>query len=123
MRARAYDIVVNGVELGGGSVRIHKEAVQEKVFEQMGFSKEEAWEQFGFLLEAFQYGTPPHAGMAYGLDRLCMLLVDTENIKDVIAFPKNQNHGCVMTGAPTYASAHQLEELKIKTIKVDENDD
>ena len=123
MRARAYDIVVNGVELGGGSVRIHKEAVQEKVFEQMGFSKEEAWEQFGFLLEAFQYGTPPHAGMAYGLDRLCMLLVDTENIKDVIAFPKNQNHGCVMTGAPTYASAHQLEELKIKTIKVEENDD
>ncbi len=123
VRARAYDIVVNGVELGGGSVRIHKEAVQEKVFEQLGFSKEEAWEQFGFLLEAFKYGTPPHAGMAYGLDRLCMLLADTENIKDVIAFPKNQNHGCVMTGAPAYAGAHQLEELKIATIKAEEKDD
>jgi len=123
IRAKAYDIVLNGVELGGGSIRIHQQAIQEKVFEQLGFTTEEAWDKFGFLLEAFKYGTPPHGGMAYGLDRLCMICAGTENIRDVIAFPKTQNHGCVMTGAPTYAEDGQLSELKIKIIKDQKNDD
>ncbi len=121
MRAKAYDIVLNGVELGGGSIRIHQQSIQEKVFRQLGFSQEKAWDKFGFLLEAFKYGTPPHGGIAYGMDRLCMLLTDTENIRDVIAFPKTQNHGCLMTGAPSFAEDEQLEELKINLIK-EEND-
>lgn len=123
IRAKAYDIVLNGVELGGGSIRIHQQSVQEKVFEQMGFSKEKAWDKFGFLLEAFKYGTPPHGGMAYGLDRLVMQLTDTDNIRDVIAFPKTQNHGCLMTGAPSFAEDEQLDELKIQIIKEQKDDD
>src|SRR5699024_5088542 len=100
-RAKAYDLVVNGVELDGGSIRIHSSELQEKKFSVLGFTKEQAWNQFGFLLEAFKYGTPPHGGIAFGLDRLVMLLANTENIKDVIAFPKTQNHSCLMTDAPT----------------------
>lgn len=123
MRAQAYDIVLNGVELGGGSIRIHQQSVQEKVFKQLGFSDEKAWDKFGFLLEAFKYGTPPHGGIAYGMDRLCMLLTNTENIRDVIAFPKTQNHGCLMTGAPSFAEDEQLDELKIELIKDEKDDD
>lgn len=117
VRAKAYDLVVNGVELGGGSIRIHNRDLQEKMFKALGFSKEQAWEQFGFLLEAFQYGTPPHGGIAFGLDRLTMLLTQTDNIKDVIAFPKTQNHSCLMTNAPAIAENQQLEELGIRIIK------
>lgn len=113
VRAKAYDLVVNGVELGGGSIRIHNRDLQEKMFKALGFTKEQAWNQFGFLLEAFQYGTPPHGGIAFGLDRLTMLLTKTDNIKDVIAFPKTQNHSCLMTDAPSTAENGQLEELGI----------
>lgn len=113
VRAKAYDLVVNGVELGGGSIRIHSSELQEKMFNLLGFSKDKAWEQFGFLLEAFKYGTPPHGGIAFGLDRLVMILTNTENIKDVIAFPKTQNHSCLMTEAPSIAEDERLEELGI----------
>lgn len=113
VRARAYDLVVNGVELGGGSIRIHNSELQEKMFQVLGFTKEQAWNQFGFLLEAFKYGTPPHGGIAFGLDRLIMLVTNTDNIKDVIAFPKTQNHSCLMTEAPTIAEKERLEELGI----------
>lgn len=114
VRAKAYDLVVNGVELGGGSIRIHNKELQEKMFEALGFTTESAWDQFGFLLEAFKYGTPPHGGIAYGLDRILMLLLGTDNIKDVIAFPKTQNHGCPMSNAPAPASESALEELGIE---------
>lgn len=117
VRSKAYDLVVNGVELGGGSIRIHNSDLQEKMFKTLGFTREQAWDQFGFLLEAFQYGTPPHGGIAFGLDRLTMLLTQTDNIKDVIAFPKTQNHSCLMTDAPSIASNRQLEELGINRIK------
>jgi aspartyl-tRNA synthetase len=112
-RAKAYDLVVNGVELGGGSIRIHSSELQEKMFNVLGFTKDKAWEQFGFLMEAFKYGTPPHGGIAFGLDRLVMMLTNTENIKDVIAFPKTQNHSCLMTEAPSIAEEERLEELGI----------
>lgn len=115
VRAKAYDIVLNGVELGGGSIRIHDQDLQSKMFELLGFTKEQAWERFGFLLEAFKYGTPPHGGMAYGLDRLVMLMAGTSNIRDVIAFPKVQNSSCLMTNAPDFVDDRQLEELHIKT--------
>ncbi|PJI09766.1 MULTISPECIES: aspartate--tRNA ligase [Clostridium] len=114
VRAKAYDIVLNGEELGGGSVRIHDVALQEKMFEVIGISKEDAWRRFSFLLEAFKFGPPPHAGLAYGLDRLIMFLAGTENIKDVIAFPKNQNAFCPMSEAPNIVDAAQLEELGIE---------
>ncbi len=114
VRAKAYDLVVNGVELGGGSIRIHNKELQEKMFEALGFSKESAWEQFGFLLEAFKYGTPPHGGIAYGLDRIMMLLLDIDNIREVIAFPKTQNHGCPMTSAPGPATQKSLDELGLE---------
>ena len=113
VRAKAYDIVLNGEELGGGSIRIHDSAVQEQMFNALGFTKESAWERFGFLLEAFQYGPPPHGGIAYGLDRLSMFLCGTDNIKDVIAFPKNQNAFCPMSEAPNVVDDKQLRELGI----------
>ena len=115
VHADAYDMVVNGVELGGGSIRIHNQDVQEKMFKALGFTMEDAWKQFGFLLEALKYGTPPHGGLAFGLDRLIMMLMDIDNIRDVIAFPKTQNHSCLMTDAPNVVEEKQLRELHICT--------
>jgi len=114
VRAKAYDIVLNGTELGGGSVRIHQNDIQEKMFEVLGFTQEQAWAQFGFLLEAFKYGVPPHAGLAYGLDRMVMLMVQAESIRDVIAFPKVKDASCLMTDAPGTVDAKQLEELGLE---------
>ena len=114
LRAKAYDLVINGYEVGGGSVRIFNSEVQEKMFEALGMDKEESHEKFGFLLDAFKYGVPPHAGMAFGFDRLIMILAGTTNIKDVIAFPKNQSAVCPMTNAPAPAEQAQLDELSIK---------
>ena len=111
VRAKAYDIVLNGVELGGGSVRIHQNDIQEKMFECLGFTKEQAQEQFSFLLEAFKYGVPPHAGLAYGLDRLVMLMLGLDSIRDVIAFPKVKDSSCLMTQAPAPVDEKQLREL------------
>lgn len=113
VRAKAYDVVLNGYELGGGSIRIYNSDLQERMFNAIGFTNEEAWERFGFLLEAFKYGTPPHGGIAFGLDRISMLLTGTQNIKDVIAFPKIQNSSCIMTNAPDVVEAKQLKELNI----------
>ena len=113
VRAKAYDIVLNGYELGGGSVRIHQNDIQEKMFECLGFTKEQAQEQFSFLLDAFKYGVPPHAGLALGMDRVVMLMVGTDNIRDVIAFPKVKDSSCLMTQAPSPVAAKQLEELGI----------
>lgn len=115
--AYCYDLVVQGQELGGGSVRIHKTDLQNKVFDILGISKEEQQQKFGFLLDALKYGTPPHAGIAFGLDRLVMLLVHTENIRDVVAFPKTNSAQCIMTQAPSRVADEQLEELSIKTLK------
>ncbi len=117
VRAKAYDIVLNGTELGGGSVRIHQGDIQSKMFEVLGFTPERAKEQFGFLLEAFQYGVPPHAGLAYGFDRLAMLMTGADNIRDVIAFPKVKDASCLMTEAPAPVDRKQLEELGIEVSK------
>ena len=117
VRAKAYDIVLNGTELGGGSVRIHQDDIQSKMFEVLGFSKERAEDQFGFLLRAFQYGVPPHAGLAYGLDRLIMLMAQEDSIREVIAFPKVKDASCLMTGAPGTVEEKQLEELYLKVVK------
>ncbi|KMT21278.1 aspartate--tRNA ligase [Clostridium cylindrosporum] len=122
-RAKAYDIVLNGEEIGGGSIRIHDSAIQEKMFEALGFTKESAYEKFGFLLEAFKYGTPVHGGLAYGLDRLVMFLAGTDNIKDVIAFPKNQNAADPMTNAPGEVDNKQLNELAIDILKATETEE
>ncbi len=111
VRAKAYDIVLNGTELGGGSVRIHQNDIQEKMFEVLGFTKESAYEQFGFLLDAFRYGVPPHAGLAYGVDRMVMHMVHADSIRDVIAFPKVKDASCLMTEAPGKVDEKQLEEL------------
>jgi aspartyl-tRNA synthetase len=116
VRAKAYDIVLNGVELGGGSIRIFREDMQEKMFSVIGLSKETAAERFGFLLEAFKYGAPPHGGMAYGLDRLVMLMTGSQSIRDVIAFPKVQNASELMSGAPDTVDEKQLDELGIAII-------
>ena len=113
VRAKAYDIVINGDEIGGGSIRINDKDLQNKMFKALGFSEEEAYEKFGFLLDAFRYGTPPHGGLAYGFDRLIMLLVDSNNIRDVIAFPKTQSATCLLTDAPTNVSKEQLKEAHI----------
>ncbi|MCY6370451.1 aspartate--tRNA ligase [Clostridium ganghwense] len=114
VRAEAYDIVLNGEELGGGSIRIHDTTLQEKMFRVLGFTKESAWERFGFLLDAFKFGPPPHGGLAYGFDRMIMFLAGTENIKDVITFPKNQNAFCPLTEAPNVVDDKQLGELGIE---------
>ena len=113
VRAKAYDIVLNGSELGGGSVRIHQDDIQEKMLEVLGFTKERAHEQFGFLLNAFKYGVPPHAGLAYGLDRMVMLMMQCDSIRDVIAFPKVKDASCLMTDAPGAVEEKQLEELAL----------
>lgn len=116
VRAKAYDIVLNGYEIGGGSIRIHNQDLQAKMFNLIGFTDDEARERFGFLLEAFKFGTPPHGGLAFGLDRLVMLLAKTDNIRDVIAFPKVQNASDLMTNAPDFVDDKQLNELSIKTV-------
>lgn len=113
VRAKAYDIVLNGTEIGGGSVRIFQNNIQEKMFEVLGFTKEDAYDRFGFLLNAFKYGVPPHAGLAYGLDRLVMLMAKEDSIRDVIAFPKVKDASCLMTDAPNTVEEKQLEELSI----------
>lgn len=115
IRAKAYDMVLNGTEIGGGSIRIHKRDIQEKVFKAIGFTEEESKEKFGFLLDAFEYGTPPHGGIAFGLDRLIMIMAKRQSIRDVIAFPKTQSATCLLTQAPSEVTAKQLEELSIKT--------
>lgn len=113
VRAKAYDIVLNGNEIGGGSIRIHTPELQERMFRALGFTKEDAWSRFGFMMEAFKYGTPPHGGLAYGLDRLAMLFAGRESIRDVIAFPKVQNASCLMSEAPSFVDEKQLDELSI----------
>lgn len=120
VRAKAYDIVLNGTEIGGGSVRIHQDDIQEKMLEVLGFTKERAYEQFGFLLNAFKYGVPPHAGLAYGLDRLVMLMAQVDSIRDVIAFPKVKDASCLMTDAPNVVDDKQLAELSIAVDKEEE---
>lgn len=117
VRAKAYDIVLNGTELGGGSVRIHQADIQEKMFKALGFTQEQAHEQFGFLLDAFKYGVPPHAGLAYGLDRMVMHMAGEDNIREVIAFPKVKDASCLMTSAPSPVDNKQLEELAIDIVK------
>lgn len=116
VRAKAYDIVLNGTEIGGGSVRIFQNHVQEKMFEVLGFSKEDAYDRFGFLLNAFKYGVPPHAGLAYGLDRMVMLMAGMDSIRDVIAFPKVKDASCLMTDAPNVVDQKQLDELSIGVV-------
>ena len=122
VRARAYDIVLNGTELGGGSIRIHQDDVQETMFEALGFTKEKANEQFGFLINAFKYGVPPHAGLAYGLDRLIMLMAKQDSIRDVIAFPKVKDASCLMTDAPNAIDDKQLQELCLDVVKNEEEE-
>ena len=123
VRAKAYDIVLNGTELGGGSVRIHQDDIQEKMFEVLGFTKEEAYNQFGFLIDAFKYGVPPHAGLAYGLDRLVMLLVGADSIREVMAFPKVKDASCLMTEAPSVVDEKQLMELGIEVSEIEETEE
>lgn len=123
VRAKAYDIVLNGTEIGGGSVRIYQNEIQEKMFEVLGFTKEQAYERFGFLLNAFKYGVPPHAGLAYGFDRLIMLMTGEDSIRDVIAFPKVKDASDLMSEAPGTVDQKQLEELGIQIIRQEDNED
>lgn len=120
VRAKAYDIVLNGNEIGGGSIRIYQNEIQEKMFEVLGFTKEQAHEQFGFLLDAFKYGVPPHAGLAYGLDRLVMLMAKEDSIRDVMAFPKIKDASCLMTEAPGLVDEKQMKELGLQNRSVEE---
>ncbi len=120
VRAKAYDIVLNGVEIGGGSIRIHSQELQKQMFRALGFTDEQAQYRFGFLMDAFRFGPPPHGGMAYGLDRLAMLITGSTSIRDVIAFPKVQNASCPMTGAPDFVDDKQLDELNIACTKIEE---
>ena len=120
VRAKAYDLVLNGEELGGGSIRIHDSAIQERMLKALGFTEERAWESFGFLLQALKFGAPPHGGLAFGLDRMIMFLAGTENIKDVIAFPKNQNAFCYLSEAPNVVDEKQIEELGLVIDKKEE---
>lgn len=123
MRANAYDCVINGVEVGGGSVRIHNRELQEKVFTVLGFSKEDAQAQFGFLMGAFEHGAPPHAGLAFGLDRLCTILGGKTTIRDFIAFPKNNQGRDTMIESPSAITPEQLTELSIATAVKNKKDD
>ena len=116
VRSKAYDLVLNGEELGGGSIRIHDMAIQERMLRALGFTEERAWDSFGFLLQALKFGAPPHGGLAFGLDRMIMFLAGTENIKDVIAFPKNQNAFCYLSEAPNVVEEKQLDDLGIKVV-------
>ena len=116
VRANAYDIVLNGVEIGGGSIRIHDKSLQRDMFKAIGISDEDIEQKFGFLIEAFRYGVPPHGGLAYGLDRLAMILLGADTIKEVIAFPKNQNAQCMVSEAPGFVDTEQLQELGLKKI-------
>ena len=118
--AKAYDIVLNGVELGGGSIRIHDRDLQSRMFRALGLSDQDIEEKFGFLVEAFKYGAPPHGGLAYGLDRLVMLLSGEKSIRDVMAFPKNQNAQCMVCGAPAPVDPSQLDELYISVNQTEE---
>ena len=120
VRAKAYDIVLNGCELGGGSIRIYQSDVQEKMFNALGFTNEEAHERFGLLLDAFSYGVPPHAGLAFGLDRMIMLMMHADSIRDVIAFPKVKDASCLMTEAPTPVDQAQLDELGLALENIEE---
>ncbi|MBU0971441.1 MAG: aspartate--tRNA ligase, partial [Proteobacteria bacterium] len=120
IKSRAYDLVLNGIEIGGGSIRIHDSALQERVLNCLGIDAEEAQEKFGFLLEALASGAPPHGGIAFGLDRLMMILCKEDSIRNVIAFPKTQKATCLLTGAPSKAAPAQLQELAIKVSKIGE---
>lgn len=117
--ARAYDMVLNGNEIGGGSIRISNPQLQQRMFAALGFTQQEAQERFGFLIDAFRYGAPPHGGMAFGLDRLVMVMLDCESIRDVIAFPKVANSGELMTNSPSTVESSQLEELGIAVLQTD----
>lgn len=120
VKAQAYDVVLNGTELGGGSIRIHSRDIQNRVFNMLGFTTEQAQERFGFLLDAFKYGVPPHGGLAYGLDRLIMLMLGLDTIRDTIAFPKDKSASCMLSDAPNVVDEKQLKELHIK-LDLEEN--